>query len=112
MAITLFNRGGSMDIAELRELGCRVYIHHNRVRKNKWVNTSPTTKVLKELVCPKGGSTSVDIVLPNGEEYVGIVNCLSTDSYNKKLGVAYALERAISAMVKRSILEKSSEISV
>lgn len=99
----------SMSIDELRELGCWVYIHHNRVRKNKWVNTSPTTKVLKELVWPKGGSTSVDIVLPNGEEYVGIANCLSTDSYNKKLGVAYALDRAISAMLKRNIFEKSLE---
>ena len=85
-------------MSELRQQGYRIYIFHDRIRKNKWVNVSSTTKILDEVISPKGGSTIVEIVSPDGDRYTGIADCSKRDCYNKKRGVAIALGRAIKTM--------------
>jgi hypothetical protein len=83
------------EISELRSLGFRVYINHDRLVKNAWVQYDDTTKVLRPLVAPKGGTTIVEIHSRDGKQYTGIAACSKKDCYNKKRGLAIALGRAL-----------------
>lgn len=85
-------------ISELRQNGYRIYIFHERIRKNRWVNVNCTTKVLQEVISPKGGSTVVELISPEGDKFIGIADCNNRDCYNKKRGLAIALGRAVKEM--------------
>ena len=84
-------------INKLRLFGCRVFVCHNRIVKNRWVIVSPSLKRLQKAVLPKGGKTIVEIQL--GDSYfTGEAICSKSDCYNKKRGLAIALGRAIKEM--------------
>lgn len=81
----------------LRQSGKKVSIKHARIYKEVWVDASSTCKVLEEQISPKGGSTVVEIVYPDGRKSTGIANCRANEPFDKKLGVAIALKRALNA---------------
>lgn len=85
----------SKQISLLRQLGCRVYVGHQRVQRNRWIQVNEITKVLAPTILPKGGKTFVEITMPNGETFAGEAICSKSDCYNKKRGLAIALGRAI-----------------
>lgn len=80
----------------LRKSGKKVSIKHARIYKEVWVDASSTCRVLEEQISPKGGSTVVEIVYPDGRTSTGIANCRNNEPFDKKLGVAIALKRALS----------------
>jgi hypothetical protein len=92
-------------ISELRQAGFRVYINHDRLVKNVWVYEDATTKVLRPLVAPKGGSTIVEIH-SEGKQYTGIAKCSKSDCYNKKRGLAIALGRAVKEMNSEPVTQE------
>ena len=76
-------------VHDLRKLGCKVRVLHNRVYDN-------------ELMCQesaRGGSTLVAVFLPKQQMgFIGTAKCSPADNYNRKLGVKIALGRALFAM--------------
>lgn len=84
-------------INKMRLLGCRVFVYHNRIVKNRWVTVSPSLKRLQKAVLPKGGKTIVEIQLDDSY-FIGEAICSKSDCYNKKRGLAIALGRAINEM--------------
>ena len=94
------------EISELRNAGFRVYINHDRLVKNQWVYQNARTKVLTPMLCPKGGSTIVEIHSQEGKQYTGIAKCLKSDCYNKKRGLAIALGRALKEMNNEPVTQE------
>jgi hypothetical protein len=93
-------------ISELRQAGFRVYVNHDRLVKNVWLYDNATTKVLRPIVAPKGGTTIVEIHSPDGKQYTGIAKCSKSDCYNKKRGLAIALGRAVKEMNNEPIIQE------
>lgn len=85
----------SNQISKLRQLGCRVFVNHKRISRNRWIQINEITKVLSPMVLPKGGKTVVEITTPDGQAFTGEAVCSKSDCYNKKRGLAIALGRAI-----------------
>lgn len=75
----------------LKEAGYKVKISHLREYKpaQYWDN------ILQQ----KGGRTLVSILDGNGNAISGVAHCNNHDSYNKKLGVAIALRRALQVVI-------------
>ena len=94
------------EISELRNAGFRVYINHDRLIKNVWVYDNATTKVLRPLISPKGGTTIVEIHSQDGKQFIGIAACSKSDCYNKKRGLAIALGRALKDMNDEPITQE------
>ena len=70
-------------VHELRLEGCKVRVRHVRTTNNDVVST-------------KGGTTLVDVRLPDGTELHGESRCNpKADSYCKKRGLQIALGRAL-----------------
>jgi len=70
------------NVKELRQLGYKVRVIHNRVM----VGDKPY---------PRGGHTVVEITTPDQKELYGVARCSDEDGYNKKLGVKIAIGRAM-----------------
>lgn len=94
-------------IAELRSHGYRVEVEHYRdpipIRSRVpgsewrvWHRHDPFP------VMPRGGATRVTIVKRDDdvieEQYLGESHCSAKDNYNRKIGVAIALGRALKNM--------------
>ena len=94
------------EISELRNAGFRVYINHDRLIKNVWVYDNATTKVLRPLISPKGGTTIVEIHSQDGKQFIGIAACSKSDCYNKKRGLAIALGRALKDMNNEPVTQE------
>ena len=47
---------------------------------------------------PRGGLTVVDIILDDGRTYTGTATCSMRDNYNKRIGRAIAIGRALKDM--------------
>ena len=85
-------------IESLRKSSNKVSIKHARIYKEIWVDASSTCRVLEEQISPKGGSTVVEIVYPDGRKSTGVANCRNNEPFDKKLGVAIALKRALNTV--------------
>ena len=69
-------------IKQLRQSGYKVRVHHKR-------------ELVGESLSPLGGATKVEITTPDGKNLVGEAFCSKKDNYNKKVGAAIAIGRAL-----------------
>jgi hypothetical protein len=85
-----------MTVQELRNMGFKVKVLHNRLYKGKFKwQTSDNSKISGPIdPDTKGGSTHLIIDSPTGSHYEGIALCSRNDNYDKKLGVRIALGRS------------------
>lgn len=87
-----------MTVQELRNMGYKVRVLHNRLYNGyyKWqVGTTDHSRYTGPIDAdPKGGSTQIVIDAPNGDHFDGLAVCSKADNYNKKLGVRIALGRS------------------
>lgn len=86
-----------MTVQELRNMGYKVKVLHNRLYNGlyKWqVSNKPVACYSPIEADPKGGSTQVIIDSPSGDHFDGIAVCSKQDNYNKRLGVRIALGRS------------------
>ena len=84
-------------VDELRAAGFKVRISHQR----RFNNSGYFAKYSG--INPKGGETRVLILAPAPYNYwgEGVVKCHQRDTYNKKIGYALAVARAIGAIPQR-----------
>lgn len=89
-------------VAELRDKGYKVRIIH--VRKYFTENGDTILSNIdifdKTSLSPKGGMTIVEVTTPSLETKKVHTTCSDNDAYNKKIGVAIALGRALKALNK------------
>jgi len=71
------------ELDKLRSEGYRVKIWHTR-------NLNPDGSI-----SPRGGSTDLKVISPEGVEYSGWSECSLEDNFNKRFGVRIALGRAL-----------------
>ena len=93
-----------MTVHQLRKVGCKVTVHHNRYWKNSTVSR-PMGPVPSHTIAPsefyaRGGRTFVQIVFPaDSVRKEKVVTCEAVcslaDNYNRKIGVAIAVGRAL-----------------
>mgnify|MGYP006355039505 CR=1 FL=1 len=69
-------------VKQLRQSGYKVRVYHQREKKG-------------ENISPLGGATKVEITTPDGKDLVGEAICSKRDNYNKKVGAAIAIGRAL-----------------
>ena len=82
-------------VYKLRQTGYKVRVIHERnmtFLPIKWKWLAP---YYRPGIAPRGGRTIVQIRHPNGREVQGVAKCCNQDSYNRKLGVQLATERAL-----------------
>jgi hypothetical protein len=80
-------------VQSLRKAGNKVrVIHYRAVSKRKLL---PAKEVDPTILKPKGGKTVVDITTPDGKELTGEAVCSNKDSFNRKMGLAIAVGRAL-----------------
>lgn len=79
-------------VASLRQEGYKVSIRH--VRDMEVIADFENMKFIERLA-PKGGMTLATVESPEGKIFTGVANTSRKDHYNKKLGVAIALGRAM-----------------
>ncbi len=86
-------------VKELRKSGYKVKVIHSRCI-TPYLENVPVrdirTACLTHLICPKGGRTLVELRSPQGIEVKGEATCSKKDGFNRKLGLAKALGRAMS----------------
>jgi hypothetical protein len=70
-------------VDDLRHLGYKVRVRHYR----KFDNLNN--------ILPRGGETTVSITDEHGHTVEGLSRCSSDDGFNKKIGVAIAIGRAL-----------------
>ena len=71
-------------VDDLRNLGYKVRVMHYRNKDNNGN------------IVPKGGKTVVTITDPsNGQTFQGLAKCSDKDGFNKRIGVAIAMGRAL-----------------
>lgn len=101
-------------VAELRKSGFRIRCNHYRYyfdfENDDYVlfhkREVEEANYLYEVICStpesRGGETIVEVRTPEGVEVKGVAYCSPVDSYNKKLGVAKALGRAMQQLKKEA----------
>lgn len=101
-------------VESVRANGCKVKVFHRRLYlqvrnlKNGIISPKDLDRVVVEPVLlpaccvddvskalPKGGCTTVQVTLPDGEVLTGWSECSVNDPYNRKRGVQIALNRAM-----------------
>jgi hypothetical protein len=114
----------ALTVAQLLEQGNRVFVSHKR-------NFIPTSRLRAEEpltvgaakkcglyqkygtatnILPRGGETVVEIITPEGEVFAAAALCSEADNYNKALGRAIAIGRALSKPPVR--IEQPEEMTV
>lgn len=82
------------NVQNLRQAGFKVRVYHHR----RNVANNKTGYVIgqscKDSIAT-GGYTTVEITTPDNEILYGRADCSSFDNYNKRIGVAIALGRAL-----------------
>ena len=89
-------------VQTLRGNGYKVIVDHWRNHKNYItgeLSLMPQYEI-DDCTCIycKGGHTHVKVLSPEGKEGYGIAMCNVKDNYNRKLGVALALSRALNSL--------------
>lgn len=74
-------------VEQLRQKGCRVRVHHNRL-----IDTRDFS------IFPRGGNTMVEITLPDGTELTGTSKCSDKDNYDKKIARTICIGRAMAGI--------------
>lgn len=92
-------------VESLRKEGYGVLVHHNRnllIKPTYYevvVTGNPKKLGVKsDKILPRGGFTKVTIKTPDGREFCGVAKCSDNDNYNKKIGVAIAIGRALKGL--------------
>lgn len=86
-------------VEQLRKMGYKVKIEHYRTNRGQIVQYSKKTK---GKVDPKGGLTVVTVttpkgvLTPGGRTFRDVATCHQDDTFNYKVGVNIALDRALS----------------
>ena len=82
------------NVQGLRDSGFKVKVHHHRrnIANNKFGYTIGQS--CKDSL-PTGGYTTIEVTTPDNEVLNGRANCSTCDNYNKRIGVAIALGRAL-----------------
>jgi len=83
----------------LRAAGVKCRIRHARyVLRDSAVSLTPySRKVPEYFILPHGGSTTVDLLFPDGGTHTGVANCSKEDRFNRLEGIRIALMRALAA---------------
>jgi len=80
-------------IEQLRKQGYRVQVIHDRP-VSFYQKIDGSVRVLQ----PKGGVTIINITTPTGETVTGAARCSEKDGWNRKVGNAIALGRALTQL--------------
>jgi hypothetical protein len=70
-------------VDDLRSLGYKVRVMHYRNKDNN------------DNIKPRGGKTVVTVTDNNGNTFKGLATCSDNDGFNKRIGVAIAIGRAL-----------------
>ena len=90
-----------MKIKELRQAGYKVRVNHFRYHGVTGClhpahffreSAHPMSRCW---ISPKGGLTEVEIRTPDGKELKGKAECSRKDTFNRKLGLTIAVNRAL-----------------
>lgn len=100
-----------MTVETLRKSGYKVRVNHYRnVSANARTNGQMTLtlfrqgdKVLSRNITAKGGKTEIHLTFKD-KTVTGTAECSIKDGYNKKIGVAKALGRAMSNLLNSKII--------
>lgn len=82
---------------EMQAEGFKVVIRHNRWRRGV-IRGFGRLGMYGSEITPKGGSTYVLILAPDGYWAEGIVKCSRKDVYSKKVGWVLAVNQALSQL--------------
>lgn len=83
-------------VEELRKSGYKIRITHFRNLFNySYVGYPKDYNAKGNDICPRGGETVVQLTTPEGKDIATTALCNLADNYNKKIGVAIALGRAL-----------------
>lgn len=95
-----------MTVAELRKQGYKIQVHHWRY--DTWdkgaMYPSCMYRETHEHPVEKGGLTEITVTTPTGETGFGVAECSRKDRFNRKIGVAIALGRAMKNLANDSLV--------
>lgn len=92
---TIEQKEHKLNVKDLRRAGYKVTINHLRRVKGERGVLVNKYEVERDQIDPKGGATEAHITSPSGSEGRGTANCYYKDSYCRKEGIHYAIERAL-----------------
>jgi hypothetical protein len=81
--------------------GSKVYLTHYRFGVGEGSYPPLPSKVLRERKIgfePRGGATSVRVLLPDGTEAAGFAACSQKDNFSKVIGRNIAIGRALKSL--------------
>lgn len=83
-------------VEQLRKSGYKIRITHSRNLFNySFIGYPKAYNAKANDICPRGGITYIQLTTPEGKDITSVSKCNLSDNYNKKIGVAIALGRAL-----------------